>query len=340
MKKIILTGDRPTGKLHLGHYVGSLKRRVELQNSGEFDEIYIMIADAQATTDNADNIEKIRENVIEVALDYLACGLDPKKSTIFIQSQIPELCELTFYYLNLVTLSRLQRNPTVKQEIKLRDFETSIPAGFLTYPVSQAADITAFNANIIPVGDDQKQHLELTRDVGERFNSIYGETFVIPAGYQKTEGARIMGLQNPEAKMSKSSTNPNDVIFLTSCIENAAKSPIVPTFLPLYIAPKACAASSKTKISCFLASSIIGSKSTGYPPICTGTIIFVLSVIFLSTYAGSILIVFGSMSANTSLAPTDKGYAIVATNVIAGTITSSPGFKLAYLYAISDTFLA
>lgn len=154
MKNIILTGDRPTGRLHLGHYVGSLKQRVELQNSNKFDEIYIEIADAQTTTDNTGNIEKIRKNVIEVALDYLACGINPEKSTIFIQSQVPELCELTFYYLNLVTLSRLQRNPTVTEEIKLRNFETSIPTGFLTYPISQAADITAFKANIVPVGDD------------------------------------------------------------------------------------------------------------------------------------------------------------------------------------------
>ncbi len=154
MNKIILTGDRSTGKLHLGHYVGSLKRRVELQNSNDYD-IFIMIADAQALTDNSDNLDKIRENIIEVALDYLACGLDPSKSTIFIQSQIPELCELTFYYMNLVTLSRLQRNPTIKSEIQMRNFQNSIPVGFLTYPISQAADITAFNASLVPVGEDQ-----------------------------------------------------------------------------------------------------------------------------------------------------------------------------------------
>jgi len=220
-KKIILTGDRPTGRLHLGHYVGSLRRRVELQNSGEFDEIYIMIADAQATTDNADNIEKIRENVIEVALDYLACGLDPKKSTIFIQSQIPELCELTFYYLNLVTLSRLQRNPTVKQEIKLRDFETSIPAGFLTYPVSQAADITAFNANIIPVGDDQLPMIEQTREIVRTFNGLYGKTLVEPTAElpKNKTCSRLPGLDG-KAKMSKSLGN---CIYLADSPEDIKK---------------------------------------------------------------------------------------------------------------------
>ena len=160
MGKIILTGDRPTGKLHVGHYVGSLRRRVELQNSGEFDKIYIMIADAQALTDNADNLEKVRQNILEVALDYLSCGLDPKKSTIFIQSQIPELCELSFYYMNLVTVSRLQRNPTVKSEIQMRNFEASIPVGFFTYPISQAADITAFKATTVPVGEDQMPMIE------------------------------------------------------------------------------------------------------------------------------------------------------------------------------------
>jgi len=155
MRKVMLTGDRPTGKLHVGHYVGSLRRRVELQNTGDFDDIFIMIADAQALTDNADNPEKVRQNIIEVALDYLACGLDPEKSTLFIQSQIPQLCELSFYYMNLVTVSRLQRNPTVKTEIKIRNFETSIPVGFFTYPISQAADITAFKATTVPVGEDQ-----------------------------------------------------------------------------------------------------------------------------------------------------------------------------------------
>ena len=165
MEKIILTGDRPTGKLHMGHYVGSLKRRVELQNSGEFDKIYIMIADAQALTDNADNPEKVRQNIIEVALDYLSCGLDPEKSTLFIQSQVPQLTELSFYYMNLVTVSRLQRNPTVKAEIQMRNFETSIPVGFFTYPISQAADITAFKANCVPVGEDQKPMIEQTREI-------------------------------------------------------------------------------------------------------------------------------------------------------------------------------
>ena len=179
-KKIILTGDRPTGRLHLGHYVGSLKRRVELQNSGEFDEIFIEIADSQAITDNAYNLEKVRQNIIEVALDYLACGIDPNKSTIFVQSQIPELCELTFYYLNLVTLSRLQRNPTIKEEIKMRGFSTSIPTGFLTYPISQAADITAFDANIVPVGEDQLPMIEQTREIVRSFNNLYGKTLVEP----------------------------------------------------------------------------------------------------------------------------------------------------------------
>ena len=164
MGKIMLTGDRPTGRLHVGHYVGSLKRRVELQNTGDFDEMFVMIADAQALTDNADNPEKVRQNIIEVALDYLACGLDPQKCTLFIQSQIPQLCELSFYYMNLVTVSRLQRNPTVKSEIQMRNFEASIPVGFFTYPISQAADITAFKANVVPVGEDQLPMLEQTKD--------------------------------------------------------------------------------------------------------------------------------------------------------------------------------
>jgi len=208
MKKIMLTGDRPTGRLHLGHFVGSLSQRVILQETGEFDEIYIEIADSQAITDNADNIEKIRQNVIEVALDYLACGIDPKKSTIFLQSQVPELCELTFYYLNLVTLSRLQRNPTVKQEIKMRDFETSIPAGFLTYPVSQAADITAFNANIIPVGDDQLPMIEQAREIVRSFNSNYGEILVEPQAVlpKNKTCCRLPGIDG-KAKMSKSLGN-------------------------------------------------------------------------------------------------------------------------------------
>ena len=180
MEKIILTGDRPTGRLHIGHYVGSLRRRVQLQNSGEFDKIFIMIADAQALTDNFDNPEKIRQNIIEVALDYLSAGLDPAKSTLFVQSQIPELTELTFFYSNLVTVSRLQRNPTVKNEIKLRNFEASIPVGFFTYPISQAADITAFKATTVPVGEDQLPMIEQTREIVRKFNSIYDEVLVEP----------------------------------------------------------------------------------------------------------------------------------------------------------------
>lgn len=179
-EKIILTADRPTGRLHIGHYVGSLKQRVELQNSGIYEKVFIMIADAQALTDNAENPEKVRQNVIEVALDYLACGLDPKKSIIFIQSQIPELCELAFYYMNLVTVSRLQRNPTVKTEIQMRNFETSIPVGFFTYPISQASDITAFRATTVPVGEDQEPMLEQTREIVRKFNAIYGDTLVEP----------------------------------------------------------------------------------------------------------------------------------------------------------------
>ena len=180
MSKIILTGDRPTGRLHVGHYVGSLRRRVELQNSVEFDQIYIMIADAQALTDNFENPEKVRQNIIEVALDYLSAGLDPTKSNLFIQSQIPELTELTFFYSNLVTVSRLQRNPTVKNEIKLRNFEASIPVGFFTYPISQAADITAFKATVVPVGEDQLPMIEQTREIVRRFNSVYDEVLVEP----------------------------------------------------------------------------------------------------------------------------------------------------------------
>ena len=208
MENIILTGDRPTGRLHLGHYLGSLKRRVELQNSGKYSKIFVEIADSQALTDNAHNPEKIRQNVIEVALDYLACGIDPTKSTIFVQSQVPELCELTFYYLDLVTLSRLQRNPTVKEEIKLRNFETSIPAGFLTYPVSQAADITAFDANIVPVGEDQLPMIEQTREIVRSFNSLYGETLVEPQALLPDNNtcSRLPGLDG-KAKMSKSLGN-------------------------------------------------------------------------------------------------------------------------------------
>lgn len=207
-QKIILTGDRPTGKLHIGHYVGSLRRRVELQNSGQFDKIFIFEADGQALTDNIDNPEKVRQNVIEVALDYLACGIDPAKSTIFIQSQIPELCELTFYFMDLVTVSRLQRNPTVKTEIQMRNFETSIPVGFFTYPISQAADITAFKATTVPVGEDQEPMLEQAREIVRRFNNIYGETLVEP-NILLPENAACLRLPGTDgkAKMSKSLGN-------------------------------------------------------------------------------------------------------------------------------------
>lgn len=208
MGKTILTGDRPTGRLHVGHYVGSLKRRVELQNSGEFDDIFIMIADAQALTDNADNPEKIRQNIVEVALDYLACGLDPTKSTIFIQSMVPELTELSFYYMNLVTVSRLMRNPTVKSEIKSRGFESSIPVGFLTYPISQAADITAFKATTVPVGEDQLPMIEQTREIVRKFNEVYGDTLVEPSAFLPDNKAclRLPGIDG-KAKMSKSLNN-------------------------------------------------------------------------------------------------------------------------------------
>ncbi|MDE6438822.1 MAG: tryptophan--tRNA ligase, partial [Muribaculaceae bacterium] len=202
------TGDRPTGRLHLGHYVGSLRRRVELQNSGEFDRIFVMIADAQALTDNADNPEKVRQNVIEVALDYLSVGLDPAKTTIFIQTQVPELCELAFYYMNLVTVSRVQRNPTVKTEIKMRNFEQSIPVGFFCYPVSQASDITAFKATTVPVGEDQAPMIELTREIVNRFNNIYGPTLVEPEILLPDNAAclRLPGTDG-KAKMSKSLGN-------------------------------------------------------------------------------------------------------------------------------------
>lgn len=208
MKKIILTGDRPTGKLHIGHYVGSLRRRVELQNSGEFDEIYIMIADAQALTDNAENPSKIRDNLLEVALDYLSCGLDPNKVTIFVQSAVPALAELNLYYLNLVTVSRLQRNPTVKNEIALRGFETSIPAGFFSYPVSQAADITAFDATVVPAGEDQMPMVEQTQEIVHKFNSIYGDTLVMPKILlpDNENCQRLVGTDG-KAKMSKSLGN-------------------------------------------------------------------------------------------------------------------------------------
>ncbi|MEG1945746.1 MAG: tryptophan--tRNA ligase [Lachnospiraceae bacterium] len=208
MSNIILTGDRPTGRLHVGHYVGSLKRRVELQNSGEFDKVFIMIADAQALTDNADNPEKVRQNIVEVALDYLACGLDPEKSTLFIQSQIPQLCELSFYYMNLVTVARLQRNPTVKAEIQMRNFEASIPVGFFTYPISQAADITAFKATLVPVGEDQMPMIEQTREIVHKFNSVYGDTLVEPKILLPENEAclRLPGIDG-KAKMSKSLGN-------------------------------------------------------------------------------------------------------------------------------------
>ena len=208
MKNVILTGDRPTGKLHLGHYVGSLKRRVILQNSGDYDKVFIMIADAQALTDNADDINKVRNNISEVALDYLSCGLDPSKSTIFIQSLIPELCELSFYYMNLVTVSRLQRNPTVKNEIQLRGFKQSIPTGFFTYPISQAADITAFKANVVPVGEDQLPMIEQTREIVRSFNSMYKDVLVEPEAILPDNEicARLPGLDG-QAKMSKSLGN-------------------------------------------------------------------------------------------------------------------------------------
>lgn len=208
MGKVILTGDRPTGRLHIGHYVGSLRERVMLQNQGDFDKIFIMIADAQALTDNAENPQKVRDNIIEVALDYLACGIDPEKSTILIQSMIPELTELTFYYMNLVTVARVQRNPTVKTEIKMRNFEMNIPVGFLVYPISQAADITAFGATTVPAGEDQKPMLEQCREIVHRFNSIYGETLVEPNIMlpQNSACLRLPGLDG-KAKMSKSLGN-------------------------------------------------------------------------------------------------------------------------------------
>ena len=208
MEKIILTGDRPTGRLHVGHYVGSLRRRVELQNSGEYSKIFIMIADAQALTDNIENPEKVRQNIIEVALDYLSCGLDPAKSNILIQSQIPELCELTFYYMDLVTVARLQRNPTVKSEIQMRNFEASIPVGFFSYPISQAADITAFKATTVPVGEDQLPMIEQTREIVRKFNSVYDEVLVEPSALISTNQAclRLPGIDG-KAKMSKSLGN-------------------------------------------------------------------------------------------------------------------------------------
>lgn len=208
MSKIILTGDRPTGRLHVGHYVGSLRQRVQLQNSGAYDKVYIMIADAQALTDNAEHPEKVRKNIIEVALDYLACGLDPAKSTLFIQSMVPQLTELTFYYMNLVTVSRLQRNPTVKNEIKMRNFEASIPTGFFCYPISQAADITAFRATVVPVGEDQLPMLEQCKEIVHKFNSVYGETLIDPDIMLPQNDAclRLPGIDG-KAKMSKSLGN-------------------------------------------------------------------------------------------------------------------------------------
>ena len=221
MKNVILTGDRPTGRLHIGHYVGSLRQRVELQNTGKFDDIFIMIADAQALTDNAEHPEKVRANIIEVALDYLACGIDPSKSTIFIQSMVPELTELTFYYSNLVTLSRLQRNPTVKNEIKMRGFETSIPVGFLTYPISQSADITAFDATVVPVGDDQAPMIEQCKEIVHKFNAVYGETLVEPTMMlPKNETCNRLPGTDGKAKMSKSLGN---CIYLADSAEEIAK---------------------------------------------------------------------------------------------------------------------
>ncbi len=235
MGKIILTGDRPTGKLHLGHYVGSLRRRVELQNSGQFEKIFVMIADAQALTDNADNPEKVRQNIIEVALDYLSAGLDPSRSTLFIQSQVPELCELAFYYMNLVTVQRLQRNPTVKAEIQLRGFaennaeeeETAAqqrpgtPVGFFTYPISQASDITAFRATTVPAGEDQEPMIEQTREIVHKFNSVYGETLVEPEILLPDNAAclRLPGTDG-KAKMSKSLGN---CIYLSDSADEVKK---------------------------------------------------------------------------------------------------------------------
>ena len=208
MDKIILTGDRPTGRLHVGHYAGSLRRRVELQNSGEYKKTFIMIADAQALTDNIENPEKVRSNIIEVALDYMSCGLDPEKSTLFIQSQISELCELTFYYMDLVTVARLQRNPTVKSEIQMRNFEASIPVGFFTYPISQAADITAFKATTVPVGDDQLPMIEQTREIVHKFNAVYAPVLVDPAALvPENEACKRLPGTDGKAKMSKSLGN-------------------------------------------------------------------------------------------------------------------------------------
>ena len=221
MSKIILTGDRPTGRLHVGHYVGSLKERVKLQNSGEYDEIYIMIADAQALTDNAEHPEKVRQNIMNVALDYLACGIDPEKCHIFIQSMVPELTELTFYYMNLVTVSRVQRNPTVKAEIKQRNFEASIPVGFFCYPISQAADITAFRATVVPVGEDQMPMIEQCKEIVHKFNTVYGETLTDPEIVLPSNKSclRLPGIDG-KAKMSKSL---NNCIYLSDPEEEVRK---------------------------------------------------------------------------------------------------------------------
>ena len=221
MKKVILTGDRPTGRLHVGHYAGSLKERVKLQNSGEYDDIYLMIADAQALTDNAEHPEKVRQNILQVALDYLACGIDPNKSTIFVQSMIPELTELTFYYMNLVTVARVQRNPTVKSEIQMRNFEASIPVGFFCYPISQAADITAFKATVVPVGEEQLPMLEQTKEIVHKFNSVYGDTLIDPKILLPENEAclRLPGIDG-KAKMSKSLGN---CIYLSEKSEDIKK---------------------------------------------------------------------------------------------------------------------
>lgn len=221
MGKVILTGDRPTGRLHIGHYVGSLRERVALQNQEGFDKIFIMIADAQALTDNAENPQKVRDNIIEVALDYLACGINPEKSTILIQSMIPELTELTFYYMNLVTIARVQRNPTVKTEIKMRNFEMNIPVGFFVYPISQAADITAFGATTVPAGEDQAPMLEQCREIVHKFNSVYGETLIEPNIMlpQNSACLRLPGLDG-KAKMSKSLGN---CIYLSDEVEDIKK---------------------------------------------------------------------------------------------------------------------
>lgn len=227
MGKIILTGDRPTGKLHLGHYVGSLKNRVIMQNKGDFDKMYVMIADAQALTDNFNNPDKVRDNIIEVALDYLSCGIDPNKVTIFVQSHVEQLTELMFYYMNLVTLSRLERNPTVKAEIKQKEFGASIPVGFLTYPISQAADITLFNANIVPVGEDQLPMLEQTREIVRTFNNYYSEVLVEPKAVIPDNKicSRLPGLDG-KAKMSKSLGN---CIYLSDS-EKDVKSKVMSMF--------------------------------------------------------------------------------------------------------------